>query len=192
MLRQRCLTAIGLLLLASCGGVLQGPPNFQEAFGAVDEPCAASNASVAHCTAHVVLVNNGGEGVGYITIAVPLKDSTDVASSARTATSATCSQAVPDTPAGGAVDLACNFELPMHMTVANYPFVRNVAFSGATNATSSGSISGVASVGLALVAALLALITLMASVTGRRRSVGPLVRQAPEPDEPAEQEDDSW
>jgi hypothetical protein len=181
-----------LLLLASCGGVLQDPPNFQEAFGAVDEPCAASNAAIAHCTAHVVLINNGGEGVGYVTIAVPLKDSTGVASSARTAISATCSQAVPDTPAGSAVDLTCNFELPVRMTVANYPFVQNVAFRGATNPTSSGSISGVATVGLALAAALLALITLMAAVTGRRRSVGPQVMQAPGPDESAEQEDDSW
>ena len=171
MLRPlRRVPAVALLLLplaAACGGSLQGPPEFVQAYGTVDRPCGVGATGAAtHCTAHVLLVNHGGEGIGHATIVVPLRDSS-AATSARTASAATCGRSIPDTAGGGGVDLTCDFDLPAGKTVASVPILQAVDFSAAAAGGSSSAGGGMGTFALALVAAVLALVTLGAAAAGR-------------------------
>lgn len=184
--------ACGALLLAGCGS-LQGPPNFQQAYGIVDEPCAASKA-VSHCMAHVLLVNHGGEGVGHATVVVPMKDS---AGSASAISTAKCGTAIPNTPAGGYADLTCAFDLPVGKTLATAPSLSAVDYTAAAgpgSGSSVGDISGIGTLALAAAAGLLAIVALVAAIAGRRRRpTGSPRRPAPAPPQPAAgDQESSW
>lgn len=181
--------ACGALLLSGCGS-LQGPPNFQQAYGIVDEPCAASKA-VSHCMAHVLLVNHGGEGVGHATVVVPMKDS---AGSASAISTAKCGTAIPNTPAGGYADLTCAFDLPVGKTLATAPSLSAVDYTAAAGSSSSaGDVTGIGTLALAAAAGLIATVALVAALAGgRRRGTGSPRRAAPAPPQPAGDEESSW
>jgi hypothetical protein len=189
MLSRACVAAPALLLLAGCGGSLQGPPNFVQVYSVVDQPCAPADGA-APCTAHVLVVNRGGEGVGHATVLVPMKDA--AASSARTISTARCGQSIPDTAPGGYVDLTCAFTLPAGKSVATYPSL-DVDFS--TSVTGSGSaagnLGGIATFGLAVIAAIVAVVTFVIVLMGRRRAAGLLARVSePQPD--TEEDGGAW
>jgi hypothetical protein len=147
----------------------------------VDEPCASSNA-VSRCTAHVFLANHGGDGFGHATIVVPMS-SLSAASATRTAP-ATCGTPIPETPAGGFADLTCSFDLPPGTTTAGTPHLRAVDFAFAMTFSSSGDqTSGIATLVLAAIAGLLAVVMLAGPIFGRRIVAGtPSNQAAPEPD----------
>lgn len=167
---------LGLLLLTGCGS-LQGPPSFQQAYGIVDEPCAAGKA-VTRCTAHVLLVNRGGEGLGHATIAIPMKDASGTAGAISTVK---CGTPIPRTPAGGYADLTCDFDLPAGKAVNTVPSLSTVDFTvagGSSAKTAGDDAGGLATLALAATAALLALATLGVAITGRlRRRSAPAARQ---------------
>jgi hypothetical protein len=163
----------------------------------VDDPCSAAKV-VSHCVAHVYVVNHGGEGFGHATIAVPLRDASAPASSARTGTPARCPKYIPDTPGGGVVDLTCNFDLPVGQTVASVPVLQGLDFQGTLGSSpSSGDSAGIATFALALIAAALAVIALAITLVGRRPSFASFARQGsdaratPGQDAAADEEDDS-
>jgi hypothetical protein len=132
-----------LVLVSACGGSTAQAPQFQEAFGTLDSPCSLSApaaTSTTSCTAHVLLVNRGGEGVGHATMLVVLKDAkTGVSSQVR------CGRSIPDTPAGNYVDLACVFSVPAGSTIGAVPAVQGIDYSAAvpqsTPATDYASIT---------------------------------------------------
>jgi hypothetical protein len=193
MLRRTYLLALWVLLLTSCSGSLTGPPEFRQAYGTVDEPCAASKAAVAHCTAHVYLVNGGGEGIGHATVAVTLKDEGSAASSARTNLSVKCGTSIPDTAAGAEVDLTCPFDLSNGTAVAAPPILQAVDFTAAAGSvSSSGNAGGLVAIGLAVVAVLLAAWTLGVVVTGRRRTTSRATQRPAPLREQTDGDDGSW
>lgn len=169
MASGRLLLAIfALLLLSGCGG--RTAPQFVQAFGGVDGPCQiGANASelVQHCTAHVVLVNQGGEGFGRVTMVVPLKE----AKNSSAAGGAMCAKVVPDTPSGAYADLTCDFDIPVGKTVASYPVLKSIDYVGASSGASSGFDYGaVGTMLLAGATVLLAAATLVTTL-GRRPAV---------------------
>ena len=194
MLRHACVGSLAFLLLAGCGSQQQGVPDFQQAFGAVDAPCPVSGAASRACTAHVVVVNHGGEGIGHASIVVPLRDATATASSARAASVVRCGKYIPDTPAGGAVDLTCSFTLPAGKTVASVPVLQDLDFQGTLGLSSStGGSSGAAGFSVALIAAGAALITMGTAVIRRRRPGASIARSAPgEESVPDDHDDSDW
>ncbi len=184
--------AFGLVVLAGCTGSLQGPPDLVEAYGTVDEPCAASNLTI-HCSAHVYMVNHGAEGAGKATIVVPLTSTNAAATSARTASAATCDISIPDIASGSAVDLVCNFELPPGKAIASVPSIQdlNVTAAASTDSSTSGT-SGIATFGLAVVATFLGLVTVLAAIRGRRRQIPAAENARTEDEERGEEEDRTW
>jgi hypothetical protein len=176
-----------LLLVDGCGA---GLPNFQEASGVVDEPCVASS-TVSHCTAHVYVVNHGVEGTAHTAIVVLMKDSNSASSSARIA-NPTCGTAIPDTAAGGSVDLTCEFDLPPGKKIAGPPMLTGIDSAVAKSpGSSTDQTSGIVTIILAGAAALLALATLALSVAGRRRVAGAPARPTVQQEATADEEDDS-
>jgi hypothetical protein len=92
---------------------------------------------------------------------------------------AQCPKYIPDTPAGGVVDLTCGFDLPIGKTVASVPVLQGLDFQGPLGSSSSaGDTGGVVTVALALIAALLALIALGTTVAGLRIPFASVRRQA--------------
>jgi hypothetical protein len=160
------------LLMAGCSGSLQGPPAFEQTYGTVDEPCAASKTDAVHCTAHVYLINHGGEGVGLATIAVPVTNPTAAtASTARRTSAVRCGGYIPDTAGGAVVDLSCGFDLPPGTSVAGAPILQAVNFSAAgAPSSSSGGVLGIVDVGLAAVAGLIAVVALLMAIGRRGRA----------------------
>ncbi len=169
---------------------------FVEVSGSVASPCAigapAANV-VEHCTAHVVLANNGGEGLAHVTIVVPLKDAKGGSAPIG---SAKCGRAVEDTPAGGRTDLTCNFDLPPGQSVASYPFLGSVEYIAASPRGSSGfDFAGAGVVVLAGAVTVLAFAVLLAGPwrkvavahqpvpadVSRRPEVSPKVSRKPQP-----------
>ena len=189
-----------VLLMAGCSGSLQGPPAFEQTYGTVDEPCTASKTDAVHCTAHVYLVNHGGEGVGLATIAVPVTNpSAAAASTARRTSAVRCGGYLPDTAGGAVVDLSCGFDLPPGTSVAGAPILQAVNFSAAGAASSSsGGILGIVDLGLAAVAGLVAVVALLMAIAGRGRATGYLAPSGPRPQESGgrsrgqPEEDDDW
>jgi hypothetical protein len=160
--------AFALIALGACSGSLQGPPSFTQTYGAVDEPCTPSKVAASQCTAHVYLVNHGGQGVGLATIVVPLKDQSQAATAARLNQNARCGGYIPETSGGAEVDLACSFELPAGKVVSAPPVLLAVNFAAASGSSSSGDgVAGVISLGLAVVAALIAAAALVMALMGR-------------------------
>lgn len=169
LIARLLIPACGLLLLNSCSASPQGQPAFDQEYGAVDEPCVASKV-VARCTAHVLLVNHGGEGLGHATIVVPVRNSTETATSARVVATAKCGTRIPDTTTGGFADLTCDFELPVGKSVAGPPSLSSVDFTAAAS-TGSAGVDGIsiATLVAAAVAGLLSVVALVAAIAGRRR-----------------------
>lgn len=165
MLRRAGLTAFVFVLLTGCGGSIQGPPDFRQVYSVVDQPCALSQV-VSHCTVHVLVVNRGGEGIGHANVLVPMQPS--AASGARTVSTAKCGRSIPDTPAGGSVDLTCDFDLAAGKTVSGYPSLDIDFTAAAASGSSAGGFSGLGAFGLALVAALLSAVALVMAITGQR------------------------
>jgi hypothetical protein len=177
MLRPAHVLTFLFLLLAGCGGSLQGPPDFQQVFSVVDQPCAASKL-VSHCTAHVLVVNRGGEGIGHATVLVPIQ--TTAASAARTVASVRCGRSIPDTPAGGFADLTCDFDLPGGKTASTYPTL-DIDFSAGTGSSSSGGdLGGLGTIGLATIAGVLAVFAFVMAVGGRRGRLTRAITPTPE------------
>ena len=171
MVTRASLTALALLVIAGCSGSLQGPPSFQQTYGAVDEPCSHSKVSVTHCTAHVYLVNHGGAGVALATIGVPVTDFAAAASSTRRTTTVRCGGYIPATSNGAEVDLACVIDLPAGKALAGAPILQAVNFTAATGSKSpEDRVIGGATLALAVVAGLTALIALVLAIAERRRA----------------------
>lgn len=181
--RAGAILAFGFaFLLGACGGQ-HGAPQFEEAFGAIDSPCGGAASDVLqHCTAHVLVVNRGGEGVGHVTIVIELKDAK--AGSSPLAAAVKCGRSVPETPAGGYADLVCNFDVPPGKTTAPYPTLQSIDYQVANVRGSLGfDFTGASILILAGAVLLLGAATLIAN-SGRRvattsdRAVPP----APRPD----------
>jgi hypothetical protein len=189
--------AVTAVLMSACSGPLQGAPSFQQTYGTVDPPCGISTrATVSHCTAHVYLVNNGGEGIGHATIVVTLKAGSAAATAARLSP-VKCGIAIPDTSAGGEVDLTCGFDLPAGTAIAAAPILQSVDFAGATKSGSSGGgLTEAVTLVIALIAALTAVVALVVAVARRRpvaAAVSPALdaaRRQPTQAEP--DEGDNW
>ncbi len=162
-LARLLLASASAAVLGACGGAQPGAPDFRQAFGVIDAPCAAGLApstAVQHCVAHVVLQDAGGEGIGHATLQVPLK-------AARTGSPlapAVCGMAIPDTPAGGYSDLVCNFDVPPGDTIAGFPVIGSIDYATGSTRTSAGfDFGGAGSLILAAATLLLALALLLAA-----------------------------
>ena len=163
------IAAAVFFFITACSGSLQGPPDFEETFGTVDEPCAAAKV-VVHCTAHVYLVNHGDEGAGHATVVVTLKDlGATTASPARKVISVKCGRSIPDTSTGAEVDVTCSFDLPPGKTVAAVPILQAIDFTAAGSNTSGGGTAGMVGLGLAALAALLSIAALGLAIARRSR-----------------------
>jgi len=160
-----------VFLLTSCGSQA-GAPQFVQAFGAVDSPCAVQAAplnTVQHCTGHVVLQNQGGEGYGHLTILVQVKDAK---AGSAPVPPVKCGSSIPDTPAGGYSDLVCNFDLAAGQTLVTYPVVQSIDFVGASSRGSTDpSSSAISTLILTAATALLALASLVVVARAGRRPI---------------------
>jgi hypothetical protein len=157
------------LLLTSCGSQ-SGPPQFVQAFGEIESPCAigASPSNVTqHCVADVLIENQGGEGYGHLTMVVQLKNEK---SGTAPAPPVKCGSSIPDLATGGYADLTCAFDLAPGQSVANYPIVQSIDYAGTSSRGSSGSDpTGIAALILTMATALIALASLIVIGTTRRR-----------------------
>jgi hypothetical protein len=110
---------------------------------------------------------------------------------------ARCPVDIPLTPSGSTVDLTCNFDLPPGKTVASVPLVQTLGFTAPETSSSSsgGDTLGLATIGLAVIAAGIALFMLAGPVLARRRPAALAVpssdaHKAPPPAD--EGDDSSW
>jgi hypothetical protein len=167
------------LLLTSCGSQASAP-QFVQAFGVIESPCAigvpASDAQ--HCVADVLVQNQGGEGYGHLTIVVQVQDTR---AGSAPVPPVKCGTSIPDTPAGGYADLACNFDLAAGQSVATYPMVKSIDFVGMSSQGSSNSDSSIATLILTAAAALLALASLIVVTRGRGPASAIATDAAPSP-----------
>lgn len=163
-----CALAAGLLV-TGCGTAQQAP-KFEQAFGAIDSPCginAAVSDAIQHCTAHVLLVNKGGEGLGHATMVVELKDPKAGASGAATIK---CGRSIPDLPGGGYTDLVCAFDVPPGKVIGTVPSLQAIDYTaGVSRSSSTLDAGGITALVLAASTLLLGVATLVA-VVGRRPS----------------------
>jgi hypothetical protein len=185
---------VAFFLLPACTGSNQAPPDFQQTYGTVDVPCAASTKkAVSHCTAHVYLMNHGGEGVGHATIVVRLNAQTSTASPARVTVK--CGRAIPDTPAGGEADLTCAFDIPVGMVVGSTPILQGVDF---TAAAGSGATSlrpnQIATLVLGVIGVILAAMAILAALARRGpAAVSPPSNERQRRSQPSDRDQgDSW
>jgi hypothetical protein len=157
------------LLLTSCGSQ-SGPPQFVQAFGEIERPCAIgatpSNV-VQHCVADVLVENQGGEGYGHLTVVVQLKNEK---AGSTPAPPVKCGSSIPDLAPGGYADLTCAFDLSPGQSVANYPIVQSIDYAGTSSRGSSGSDTTViVALILTVASALIALASLIVIATSRRQ-----------------------
>lgn len=192
------LPVLALPLVASCSGSLQGPPAFVQTYGTVDEPCVPSPTAVGHCTAHVYLVNRGGEGDAVATVAVPVGVTKASATAPPKAASQKCGAYVPDTPGGSVVDLTCAFDLPIGTAVTGPPILLALSFTSAASPTTAGDagVVGVVNLALAVLAALAALVALALAITSRDRSRMPAPARPGSvgglPEKQDDEDDEQW
>lgn len=170
---------LAVLLVTGCGTAQQAP-KFEQAFGAIDSPCginAAVSDAVQHCTAHVLLVNKGGEGLGHATMVVELKDPKAGASGAATIK---CGRSIPDLPGGGYTDLVCAFDVPPGKAIGTVPSLQAIDYTaGVSRGSSTPDAGGISTLVLAGSTLLVGAATLVVAVRRRPSAAGENSTAAP-------------
>jgi hypothetical protein len=111
--------ALGLVLVTAGCGVVGSDPSIAEVQGWVDSACTAvPTAQDISCGVHLILLNTGGTGSGYMLVGVPVNGA-----GGATAKPVQCTAAIPVMAEGEYAETSCSVVLSKGTVVAAPPLV---------------------------------------------------------------------
>ena len=124
-----------LLLLAAGCGVVASDPSIQEVQGWVDTACTSAPAtSDISCGVHLILLNKGGAGSGFMSVVVPVNGA-----GGSTAKPVQCIAPIPAMAGGDYTETSCSVVLAKGTVVAAPPQIVSLTVGAENSAASDPS-----------------------------------------------------